>query len=225
MSHRYLSRLADELGAHGDVYSLDLPGFGGTKKPGRALSVEEHARLVGKLLDQLGIRDAVLVGHSMGAQFVTEVARTRAELASAVVLIGPVTDPARATAFTQGRDLARDSLRETPQGNLLTMADYVRCGPRWYLASLPAMLDYRIDIALAGVAAPTLVLRGANDPVARAPWCDTLAAVAPRGELREIPRSRHLVQFSAAPATAAAIIEFVHRAARVEPRTGPEAVV
>jgi pimeloyl-ACP methyl ester carboxylesterase len=223
MSHRYLRRLADELSAHGDVHSLDLPGFGGTKKPRRALSVEDHARLVGMLLDELGIRDAVLVGHSMGAQFVTEVARTRAEVASAVVLIGPVTDPSRATAFAQGRALARDSLRETPQGNLLTLTDYIRCGPRWYLATLPPMLDYRTDLALAGVAAPTLVLRGENDPVARAPWCTTLADAAPHGELREIPRGRHLVQFSFAPATAAAILDFVREHVRIDPRNEPEA--
>jgi pimeloyl-ACP methyl ester carboxylesterase len=217
MSHRYLDRLASELGTHGDTYSLDLPGFGGTAKPARVLSVEDHARLIGEVLDRIGVRNAVLIGHSMGAQFVTELARQRPELASGLVLLSPVTDPERATALTQARDLARDSLRESPLGNLLTFAAYVRCGPRWYLATLPFMLSYRTDLALSQVSTPTLVLRGENDPVARAGWCSSLAASAPHGELQEIPGKRHLVQFTAADQTAEAILGFLHRSARVEP--------
>ncbi len=221
MSHRYLQRLANELGAHGDTHSFDLPGFGGTATPARALTVEDHARLIGEVLDRIGVRDALLIGHSMGAQFVTELARTRPELASGVVLLAPVTDPERATALTQARDLVRDSLRESPLGNLLTIAAYVRCGPRWFFATLPAMLTYRTDRALAQVSVPTLVLRGENDPVARAGWCSELAASAPHGEMREIAGERHLVQFTAADQTAAAIIDFLHRAARVEPEVVP----
>jgi len=221
MSHRYLQRLATELGAHGDTHSVDLPGFGGMATPARALSVEDHARMIGEVLDRIGVRDAVLIGHSMGAQFVTELARTRPELASGLVLMAPVTDPERATALTQARDLARDSLRESPRGNLLTMGAYVRCGPRWFLATLPAMLNYRTDLALAEVGVPTLVLRGENDPVARAGWCSALAASAPHGEMREIAGKRHLVHFTAADQTAAVIIGFLHRPAHVEPEVVP----
>jgi alpha-beta hydrolase superfamily lysophospholipase len=42
VSHRYLARLHDLLAATAPTYSLDLPGFGGTPKPGRQLSVEEY---------------------------------------------------------------------------------------------------------------------------------------------------------------------------------------
>jgi pimeloyl-ACP methyl ester carboxylesterase len=217
MSHRYLERLASQLSVHGTVHSLDLPGFGGITHPADPLVVQDHARLIGDVLDQIGVSQAVLVGHSMGAQFVTELARTRPELASSVVLMGPVTDPDRATAIAQGRDLAVDALGETPLGNLLTISDYIRCGPRWFFTTLPAMLDYRTDLALASVVAPVLVLRGINDPVARVSWCLALAAAAPDGEMREIAHSRHLVHFTAARQTAAAILEFLRRSARVEP--------
>jgi len=217
MSHRYLRRLATELAPHGTVHSLDLPGFGGTATPTKALSVEDHAILLGRLLDRIDVPRAVLVGHSMGAQLVTELARIRPDLAEAIVLVGAVTDPTRANAFTQGRDLARDSLRESPLGNFLTIAAYVRCGPRWFLATLPTMLDYRTDLALAAVRAPTLVLRGDHDPVSRQNWCRTLADAAPSGELVAIAGKRHLVQFTAAAQTAAAIIDFLHRTVRAEP--------
>ena len=217
MSHRYLTRLADQLSAHGITHSLDLSGFGGTAHPEDPLVVQDHARLIGELLDRISVSRAVLVGHSMGAQFVTELARTRPELASFVVLMGPVTDPDRARAISQGRDLLVDALGETLLGNLLTISDYIRCGPRWFFSTLPAMLDYRTDLALTSVVAPVLVLRGINDPVARTSWCLALAAAAPDGEMREIAHSRHLVHFTAARQTAIAILEFLRRPVLVEP--------
>jgi pimeloyl-ACP methyl ester carboxylesterase len=212
MSHRYLDRLADRLGGAGDTHSFDLPGFGGTAKPSRVLSVEDHAQLLAEALDRIGVSRAVLIGHSMGAQFVTELARIRPDLAVAVVLIAPVTDPARATAFEQARDLIRDCLGEPWTGNTLTAGAYLRCGPRWFFSTLPTMLHYRTDIALAQVQAPALVLRGENDPVSRRAWCQKLAQVAPLGEFVEVPGKRHLVQFSAADETAAAILDLLRRA-------------
>jgi pimeloyl-ACP methyl ester carboxylesterase len=218
MSHRYLERLADRLRASGDTHLFDLPGFGGTPKPLRVLSVEDHAQLLAEALDRIGVSGAVLVGHSMGAQFVTELARIRPDLASAVVLIGPVTDPDRGTALTQAKDLIRDCLGEPWNGNALTAGAYLICGPRWFFATLPTMLHYRTDIALAGIDVPVLVLRGENDPVARRGWCEALASAAPQGEFVEVPGKRHLVHFSAADTTAAAILDLLNR--RVRSGTG-----
>ncbi|ROS26074.1 pimeloyl-ACP methyl ester carboxylesterase [Cellulomonas sp. PhB150] len=207
MSHRYLARLHRELVREGAVHSVVLPGFGGTRKPSGVMSVPDGAALLGEALDALGIACAVLVGHSMGAQFVTELAVQRPSLVTHLVLVGPVTDRARARPLAQALDLTRNSLRESPSGNALTVTDYLRCGPRWYLTELAPMLEYRTDERLRRVTAPTLVLRGGNDPVARGPWCAHLAGAAPAGTLVEIPRHRHLVQHTAAHATAAVVVE------------------
>ena len=43
VSHRYLDRLQTELTTTNDVFSIDLPGFGGLPKPGRSLSVPAMA--------------------------------------------------------------------------------------------------------------------------------------------------------------------------------------
>jgi pimeloyl-ACP methyl ester carboxylesterase len=134
------------------------------------------------------------------------------------VLIGPVTDPDRGTALTQAKDLIRDCLGEPWNGNALTAGAYLMCGPRWFFATLPTMLHYRTDIALAGIDVPVLVLRGENDPVARRGWCEALASAAPQGEFVEVPGKRHLVHFSAADTTAAAILDLLNR--RVRSGTG-----
>jgi pimeloyl-ACP methyl ester carboxylesterase len=53
--------------------------------------------------------------------------------------------------------------------------------------------------------------------VSRQTWCRTLADAAPSGELVAIPGKRHLVQFTAAAQTAAAIVDFLRRTVHVEP--------
>jgi pimeloyl-ACP methyl ester carboxylesterase len=206
MSHRYLNRLHGELAATGAVHSVDLPGFGRSPKPEHGVTIEQYADYLGELLPRLSDRPAVLVGHSMGAQFVTETAVRHPALVAQLVLIGGVTDPARASALTQALDLGRDTVKEPLGGTLIVLGDYLRCGPRWYLTTLRPMLDYRTDLRLRLVSAPTLVIRGQDDPVSRHEWAANLAAQAPQGRLLEIP-GRHLVQYSAAAATAAGIRE------------------
>jgi pimeloyl-ACP methyl ester carboxylesterase len=208
MSHRYLAFLHRELARSGTVHSVDLPGFGRSPKPTDGVSVEQYGDYLGELIPLLSARPVVLVGHSMGAQFVVEAAARYPASVSQLVLIGAVTDPARGTLYRQALDLARDTLKEPLSGNLITLADYIRCGPRWYLKTVRPMLAYRTDLGLQQVVAPTLVIRGHRDPVSRHEWAAHLAAQPRDGRLLELP-GRHLVQYSAAAATAAGILELV----------------
>ena len=209
MSHRYLGRLQRELARSGAVHSVDLPGFGRSPKPRNGVSIEQYADYLGELLPLVSARPVVLVGHSMGAQFETETAVRHPAVVSHLVLIGGVTDPARDSVLRQGLDLARDTVKEPFDGILSVLGDYLRCGPRWYLATLRPMLAYRTDLRLRKVTAPCLVIRGADDPVSRHGWGARLAAEATAGgRLLELP-GRHLVHFSAAAATAAGILEHV----------------
>jgi pimeloyl-ACP methyl ester carboxylesterase len=208
MSHRYLNRLHGELAVAGAVHSVDLPGFGRSAKPEDGVSIEQYADFLGELLPLLADRPVVLVGHSMGAQFATETAVRHPDSVAHLVLIGSVTDPARNSVVRQALDLGRDTLLEPVGGTLIVLGDYLRCGPRWYLTTLRPMLAYRTDLRLRQVTAPTLVIRGENDPVCRHEWAARLAAEAPAGRLLELP-GRHLVQYSSAVATAAGIRDHV----------------
>ncbi|WP_196804447.1 alpha/beta fold hydrolase [Cellulomonas sp. URHD0024] len=208
-SHRYFRRLQHELAGRGDTHAVDLPGFGGSPRPRRALSIEQLASALGDRLDDLGGRRAVVVGHSMGVQVAVALALVRPELVSHVVLLGPVTDPDRATALTQARDLCRDAVREPVSGNALLLADFLRCGPRWYVAELPAMLTYPLLDAVRHVRCPVLVVRGSRDPVARGAWAARVSGAAGNGRLVEVPGARHLVQHTDPQRTAAAIGELV----------------
>jgi pimeloyl-ACP methyl ester carboxylesterase len=130
MSHRYFNRLHGELAGAGAVHSVDLPGFGRSPKPADGVTIEQYADYLGELLPMLSDGPVLLVGHSMGAQFVTETAVRHPALVAQLVLIAGVTDPTRDSALRQGLALARDTLKEPVGGTLIVLGDYLRCGPR-----------------------------------------------------------------------------------------------
>ena len=70
------------------VITLDLIGFGGSEKPKSGYSIPEQARAVSEALNELGVRGAVLVGHSMGGEVATAVAEGASELVNRVAVIG-----------------------------------------------------------------------------------------------------------------------------------------
>jgi pimeloyl-ACP methyl ester carboxylesterase len=178
--------------------------------PRHRLWVEDYAKLLGSLLNTLGVTSCIVIGHSMGAQSATELAVQRPELVSQLVLIGPVVDARRRTAVAQAVDLYRDTLKEPLSANVLVFGDDARCGPWRYTKALGAMLAYSTDVRIMRVAVPVpvFVLRGSDDPIARRAWCRALAHKSPDGRLQEIPGHRHLVHHSATDHVADSIVDF-----------------
>lgn len=208
VSSRYFERLVPALAQQGRVFAVDLPGFGRAKRQRTAhpLSIEDFADAVAEAMEGAGLVDAVVVGHSMGTQIAVSLAARRPDLVRGLSLLGPVTAPSDRNAVKSGVLLGVDTLRESPRGNRLVVADYLRCGPRWYLATLPAMLDYPIERELEAVRVPTLVVRGARDPIARADWVAELARRS-GGRAVTVPSVPHLVMHGAPWRTAALIAQ------------------
>lgn len=208
-SHRYLRRLHVLLAESTDTYSIDLPGFGATPRPERTLTVADQARYILGAMEQFGVLEFVIVGHSMGTQFAVEAALQQPVRIPYVVLMGPVVDSKRRTVAQQALSLGKDCLFfESPSSNFLVFTDYLRCGPSWYLKTLEVMMDYPTEEGITGVTAPVLVLRGANDPVATSGWCRRLAGRAATGKLLEIQGTGHMVQHNRAVEVAGAIRSF-----------------
>jgi pimeloyl-ACP methyl ester carboxylesterase len=61
------------------VVAMDLPGFGCSDLPEGDLSIEYYANWTFRLLDELGIKEGVVVGNSMGGFIAAEMAIRRPE--------------------------------------------------------------------------------------------------------------------------------------------------
>ncbi|MEU8900508.1 alpha/beta fold hydrolase [Nocardia sp. NPDC048505] len=84
-----------ELSRAHRVIRIDLLGHGRSAKPsGGGYSIPEQARRVGAVLDRLGVRRALVVGHSTGGSVATSLAEQRGALVSALALVdtGPRPD-------------------------------------------------------------------------------------------------------------------------------------
>jgi len=214
VSHRYLRRLHGELAA-APTYSLDLPGFAGTPRPGRQLSAADYGAFIAQALKASGIDSYILVGHSMGVQFTIEAALYAPGRAQQLILMGPVVDSRHQSVLGQGVALFLDALlRESASSNWIVFTDYFRCGPRWYFTEVPVMMGYPTELRLAGINVPVLVLRGNHDQVAGPEWCIRLARAVPQGSFVEIPRAGHVVQHLRPRQVADAIRSFAAAASR-----------
>jgi pimeloyl-ACP methyl ester carboxylesterase len=84
--------VADELGAMGyRVIAVDLPPFGfSARSPTGSYSRADQAARLAALIEALGLKNAIVVGHSFGAGAVVELAMAHPDALAGMVLIDPV---------------------------------------------------------------------------------------------------------------------------------------
>jgi pimeloyl-ACP methyl ester carboxylesterase len=69
------------------VIAPDLPGFGFSEMPRERISIENYARFLGRLLDELGVESAPVVGNSMGGFVGAELAVKEPARVEGLVLV------------------------------------------------------------------------------------------------------------------------------------------
>ncbi|MGN6586208.1 MAG: alpha/beta hydrolase, partial [Solirubrobacterales bacterium] len=75
------------LEAHHRVVAVDLLGHGGSEKPGSGYTPENQAKLVAEALEQLGVKGATVVGHSLGGSVSVALAERAPQLVQRVAII------------------------------------------------------------------------------------------------------------------------------------------
>lgn len=70
------------------VIRIDLLGHGGSEKPKNGYGIDDQANAVAEALNQLKVRGATVVGHSMGGQVAVKLAGQASELVDRVAVIG-----------------------------------------------------------------------------------------------------------------------------------------
>lgn len=86
-SMRWWETVAGDLAADHRVIRIDSLGHGGSEKPTEGYSMENQARLVDAALERLGVRRAIVAGHSMGGAVATALAERSPERVERVVIV------------------------------------------------------------------------------------------------------------------------------------------
>jgi pimeloyl-ACP methyl ester carboxylesterase len=86
-SLRWWDRVTPALARDNRVIRIDLLGHGGSEKPRDGYSMEDQGDLVAQAMEELGVRRAAVVGHSMGGQVVTALAERHRELVGRLMII------------------------------------------------------------------------------------------------------------------------------------------
>lgn len=87
----YAQCLSRIVAAGFKVVAIDSADHGSTQGlPTGGRDFEEYAKLLGRVVDELGIRKAIFAGHSMGGRLITELAAREPERAMAVILLDAI---------------------------------------------------------------------------------------------------------------------------------------
>lgn len=223
LSSTYLLPLAEDLAVAGEVLLIDLPGFGDVPPPPRTLGIEGLAALVDDVLDAGGVREPVLVGHSMGAQVAVEMMARRPEAYHRAVLVGPPVNAAERRPLVQLWRYLQSAVHETHRLRLLATRSYLTATTRWMAEILPEVMSYRIEdrLALASPTARVTILHGEHDRLVPDDWAEDLAGRVRHCQVERVQGAAHSVVVENHPAVVRAAL--AHLAA--DERSGPGSAV
>jgi pimeloyl-ACP methyl ester carboxylesterase len=220
------------------VAAFDLKGFGRSQKPLGEYSPQGHARVLGQLLDALGIRSTSLVASSYGCAPAIRFALDNKERVDRLVLINSVGYPGgrhsleRLLRISGVAAMLRLALRHDRLGRALFLSRLKRSYAK--LTALPKAVGeaycelFRLDgvqerflrtllefdeAALAGMlprlSQPTLIIWGGRDRVLPVANARRIAQEIPGAQLRILPEAGHLPHEEAPAEVNRLIVDFL----------------
>ena len=209
VSGRYMVPLLDELGRSHAVYAPDLPGFGRSEGPARALDVVGLSDALAAWMRAVGLRRAALVGNSMGCQVIAGLALRHPGLVEKVVLQGPTMDPRARSAPRQVWRLLLDTTCEPPSLTAIEGLDLFRAGVFRSWRTFRHALEDPIEERLPKMRVPALVVHGLRDRISPQSWAEEVACLLPDGRLVVLPGAAHAANYSASAEFARAVRSFL----------------
>lgn len=196
MSGRYMMPTAGLLAAHGRVLLPDLPGFGNSGKPTRVLTIQELADALAEWMEAHDLPASVLIGNSLGAQVIADLAVRHRHHVERMVLVAPTVDPRARRVLTQAMRLIADVSREPAGLYGIGLGDYFRAGFGRVLKTLRHALVDPIVEKLPAIRCPVLIVRGGRDPIVPQQWVEQVALLIPDARLVTLADAAHAVNFN-----------------------------
>lgn len=211
VSSRYMMPTAQKLAPYRTVYAPDLPGFGRSKRPKRALNLTELSDVLARWLELLTIDRAVLVANSIGCQIIVDLALRRPEMVERLVLVSPTVDKEARTVFRSFLRLLLDVPRERVSLGFIALLDYLRAGFGRTALTFGYAIQDELEERLPGVRQPALVVRGQHDPVVPNRWAEEVNRRLPASRLVVIEGASHAVNHHSPEQLAQVVLDFLKR--------------
>ena len=212
LSGRYMLPVAERLAPRYPVYLPDLPGFGDSAKPARALDVRGLADALAEWIRAVGLPPVALLGNSFGCQIIADLAARHPDLVERAVLQGPTTPPRDRSWFWQFVRWRQNQPYNPKSLPPITWDDYRKCGARRLLWTFHYQLQDRIEAKLPRIRQPVLVVRGQHDPICRHAWAAEVTSLLPEGRYIEIPGVAHTLVYTSPEELAGVIRPFLDEA-------------
>jgi 2-hydroxy-6-oxonona-2,4-dienedioate hydrolase len=209
VSSRYMMPFAKLLAAERSVCAIDLPGFGRSEKPRRALNITEQASALAAWLNEIEIPRAVLLANSIGCQIVIDLALRHPEMVERIILVSPTVDRWARTVFRQYFRLLLDIPREPLSLGFIAFGDYLRAGLGRVAQTFAFALEDKVEEKLPRVRQPTFVVRGERDPIVSERWAKEVTRLLPQGCLLVIEKAAHGVNYNSPERLARAVLDFL----------------
>lgn len=189
-SGRWWNRNLHELAREHRVYTVDLAGFGASRRCGPFRLEKAVAQLV-DWMDAADIARASLVGHSLGGLIALMAAAQRPERVDRLVLVD-----AAVLAFDPGlrnrvQGVAKAIRFISPEIVPLMVSDALRCGPFAFADATRDLLLAELPDYLATIEAPALVIWGEHDTVVPRTVGEALVERLPNARLAVIAGASH----------------------------------
>jgi pimeloyl-ACP methyl ester carboxylesterase len=210
ISGTYLVPTAELLAETYRVYIPDLPGFGRSPRPDRALGIEELADSLNGFMDAVGITQAVMVGNSLGCAIIAELVNDAPEKVSRAVMVGIAGGQHNQPLVRAVGQMARDGLAEPPGLLRVVGPDYLRFGAVRALKLFSAMTRFPALERFTALPMPVMVVVGSEDPL-RAPWKRigwVMSQIPPQVSIVLFQGAAHAINFTHPRELAHAIRQF-----------------
>jgi pimeloyl-ACP methyl ester carboxylesterase len=226
-----LPRLA-QAGLSMPIYAVDLRGHGASSQAASgSYTQSDFAADLAALMDALRIRQAVLIGHSLGSNIAHKFALEHPDRTAALVLIGstptyaehPVVLSLAEAVYTFEDeapapldfviDFQTSALSPTTPPAVLYryIAASLQMPGRVWKAIMDGMLEEDHSVRLTDLVAPTLIIAGDQDPFFGPPEQHALDTLIPYSTLMLYPEAGHTVQVEQPEAVVETIRTFLHQ--------------
>jgi pimeloyl-ACP methyl ester carboxylesterase len=203
------SAFADALAASHEVIVPEAPGFGTSPDDERVTSIDDIAYLYLDLLDHLKLKDAILVGCSLGGWIAAEMATKTCQHLKSLTLIGSY---GIKVGGPYDRDIAdiyvlpKAEIARRTYADAAKAPDYAAMDEaavtqvaRNRLATVrycwePYMHNPKLKGRLHRILVPTVVLWGEQDGIVAPAYGRAFAAAIPGARFQAIPGAGHLPQ-------------------------------